>query len=371
MSEERSVRTRFPVVDRLLVFNLATDADDPILGFTCEWLRALAARVGEIDVVTMRAGTLALPGNVHVHSVGKERGFSEPHRAARFYRILGRLLRAHHYDACFAHMMPLFAAMGAGSLRRRRIPITLWYTHGATPLTLRIAECLVDNVVTSNPGGFRLASRKVHVIGHGIDTDAFRPTPRDESPIRPFTVVAVGRIAPVKRNEIMVDVLAELSASMPEVSARLRLVGPVEERDRRYADSLAERAEALGVGASVEWVGAVARRDLPAVFAGADAALNLSPEGLFDKAALEAMAVGLPVVTTNRFLQAISSQADGRLVPGDDSAVAVAKACRSVVELGDDARRKIGLALRDIVVAEHGLDRLADRLVARLVVVQP
>jgi hypothetical protein len=30
---------------RLLLFNLATDADDPILGFTTRWICALAERV--------------------------------------------------------------------------------------------------------------------------------------------------------------------------------------------------------------------------------------------------------------------------------------------------------------------------------------
>ena len=56
---------------RLLVFNLATDVDDPILGFTTHWIRALARRVEAVQVITMRAGRLDLPNNVRVDSVGK------------------------------------------------------------------------------------------------------------------------------------------------------------------------------------------------------------------------------------------------------------------------------------------------------------
>ncbi|MBL8145083.1 MAG: hypothetical protein JNL34_01745, partial [Anaerolineae bacterium] len=65
---------------RLLVFNLATDADDPVLGFTTVWVNRLAAHYEAVDVITMRVGRLDVAGNVHVWSVGKERGWSEPRR---------------------------------------------------------------------------------------------------------------------------------------------------------------------------------------------------------------------------------------------------------------------------------------------------
>src|SRR2546428_2863676 len=39
---------------RILLFNLATDSDDPILGFTTRWIKALAKHVERIHVITMR-----------------------------------------------------------------------------------------------------------------------------------------------------------------------------------------------------------------------------------------------------------------------------------------------------------------------------
>src|SRR4030095_1201145 len=44
---------------RLLLFNLATDVDDPALGFTACWIAALAKRVERIYVITMRLGQVA------------------------------------------------------------------------------------------------------------------------------------------------------------------------------------------------------------------------------------------------------------------------------------------------------------------------
>ena len=61
---------------RLLWFNLATDADDPILGFTTSWIRAVAERIEFLHVITMRAGRVDVPGNVRVYSVGKEKNYS-------------------------------------------------------------------------------------------------------------------------------------------------------------------------------------------------------------------------------------------------------------------------------------------------------
>ena len=105
---------------RLLWFNLATDADATGQGFTTDWLNALAPHCDQIDVLTMRAGRLALDDKVRVYSVGKEKGYTELRRAVEFYRLLSRLLRENDYDACFAHMQPLFAVMGAPLLLPRR-----------------------------------------------------------------------------------------------------------------------------------------------------------------------------------------------------------------------------------------------------------
>ena len=110
------------------------------------------------------------PDNVYVYSVGKEKGYSEPRRAIEFYRYLTRILANHRINACFARMMPLFAVMGAPLLKAKGIPIILWYAHGHVSRMLRMAEKVVDKIVTSSPQGCRLQSSKVLVIGQGIDT---------------------------------------------------------------------------------------------------------------------------------------------------------------------------------------------------------
>jgi glycosyltransferase involved in cell wall biosynthesis len=348
-------------LERLLLFNLATDADHPILGFTTDWLRTLAPFVDEIDVITMWAGRLELPPNVHVFSVGKERGRSETMRALEFYRVLRQLLTTHRYDACFAHMMPLFAVMGAPLLRQRRIPTSLWYTHGATPPMLRIAERLVDRVVTAHFDSFKLPSSKVRAIGHAIDLDLFRPLPRVRPSHQPFTVIAVGRVAPIKRVDIMIEALAELATAVPPPGVRIRLVGPIDGADRNYASALQRRARQLRVEELVEFAGPVARSRLALEYSTADVAINLSPSGAFDKAALEAMACGLPLITSNRALGAEVASADDRLTIDEPAPVLLASALKSVHRMTMQERRAVGATLR-AKMGDHSLGTLAERL---------
>ena len=157
----------------LLVLNLAMDSSHTALGFTTAWTNALARRCDHVSVITMLKGELAVDSNVTVHSLGKERGWSEPRRLVEFYRLVSRVVRERHIDACFAHMAPLFASLFAPVAKAKGIPVLLWYAHGALPLKVRIAHALADRCVTSTPSAFRLKSEKIFVIGQGIDTAAF------------------------------------------------------------------------------------------------------------------------------------------------------------------------------------------------------
>ncbi|MGH8546817.1 MAG: glycosyltransferase, partial [Gammaproteobacteria bacterium] len=150
---------------RLLLFNLATDADDPILGFATQWIRALAQRVEFIHVVTMRAGRIDVPPNVSVHSVGKDKGYSETRRAVEFYCLLYRITRSGPIDACFSHMMPLFTILAAPVLKPLRIPIVTWYAHPSATRILKLAHHCSDHMVTSIGTSYPYKHDKLLLIG--------------------------------------------------------------------------------------------------------------------------------------------------------------------------------------------------------------
>lgn len=343
------------MIEHLLLFNLVTDADDPILGFTTVWINALARHCKQIDVLTMQAGRLALAPNVRVYSVGKERGYGEARRAFEFYRILGDLLRKNRYDACFAHMQPLFAVMAAPLLKLRRVPITLWYAHKSVTLKLKLAEKLVNHVVTSSVEGFRLTSDKTLVVGQGIDTLQF--VPRSTPTNQPFTIVSVSRIAPVKRLETLIETLRVLVAQ--GYSFQLRIVGSAESQHLAYQQALQNLADTYHL--AVEFAGSIPYHQIAQVYQEADVMVNLSNTGSLDKAVLEAMSCGLPVITANEaFVPVLQEWSDDLLVAPDAPEMLAEKLAKLAAR---SDREALGRELRDLVVRDHSLEKLARQLV--------
>ncbi len=344
----------------LLLFNLATDADDPLLGFTTDWINRLAAHYDCIDVITMRVGRLAVAPNVTVYSVGKERGYSEPRRLVEFYRLLRRLRAERSYGACFAHMMPLFAVLGAPLLRD--VPITLWYTHRQAHLILRLATRVSVRVTTAGRDSFPLATDKLRVLGHGVDTDFFTPNEAGAAPCAPTDgacyVVHVARLTPIKHQATLIRALPEVPA------AHAVFVGDVPpEADTGYRDQLMALARDLGVADRVTFAGNQPREGVRNWLREAAVAVNLSPAGLFDKAALEGMAVGVPTILNSAAFDDLLG-GDARLhLPAPDDHAALAADLRDLLALSPDERAAIGAALRQRAIAAHSLDGLIARLV--------
>jgi glycosyltransferase involved in cell wall biosynthesis len=343
---------------RLLLFNLMTDAADSNLGFTTDWINALAEHCEYIDVVTMQAGRLALADNVRVYSVGKEKGYGEGRRALEFYRLLFRLLRGWRYDVCFAHMMPLFAVMGAPLLKLWRVPIVLWYTHKAVSFKLRLAEKVAWRVVTASPESFRIPSRKTRVIGHGVDTNLFTPpaAPREGDS---FVTVTVGRIAPVKN----LDTLIDAAAAIMQDGFRLRVIGEAAPRDEDYEKRLHEQVATLNLKEVVEFSGALPHERIVEVYQNADVMVNTSKTGSIDKAVLEAMACALPVITSNEAFRAMLAPWGDLLAVPSDSPDQVAASLVLIKKMLPEKRLTLGRDLREIVVREHSLERLITKLI--------
>ena len=360
--DRATTESREPPLQRLLLFNLATDEKDPILGFAVEWVRVLAARVRHVDVITMRSGTADLPGNVRVYSIGKERGWTEARRLVEFYRRLGLLLHEQTYDACFAHMQELFALLAAPLLKLKHIPVTLWYTHPHTALTLRAAIRTVDRVITADSSSCRVRTSKLLVTGHGIDTDRFVPAPCHRFR---FRVVAVGRVTPIKRLELLVDAAAHLQSRLAQ-PLEVRLIGPTDIPDANYEAALRRRAFEMGIAPQVNFVGPLGTEELIAEYQAADAVVSLTGRGSFDKSALEGMSCGLPLLTMN---PAFAPHLLAAGVPGpieDGNAEALGEAIARLADVPVEERRRWGLALRAEVVRAHSLQRLADLLVNQI-----
>lgn len=216
------------------------------------------------------------------------------------------------------------------------------------------------------------------VLHLGVDTTLFSPGTavgegedwRGEGG-RP-TILFVGRVAPSKGVEVLLDAALRVAASWPGL--RLRLVGRGEPG---LLGSLAARARAAGFPRLLELPGAVSRASLSEEYRAADVfAAPSFFEGGPGLVYLEAMACGLPVVAGggSGVDQVVVDGSAGLLVPpGDVDAVAFALERL----LGDQRwRRDMGRRAREWVACEadttvcvRRLERLyADVLLGRVAV---
>jgi hypothetical protein len=157
---------------RLLVCTQAVDKDERALGFFHRWLEEMAHSFTRIEVVCLKEGRHSLPGNVQIHSLGKETGRSRLKYVLHFYRYAWTL--RHEYDAVFVHMNQEYVLMGGLFWRLLGKRIILWRNHKMGNRLTDIACRLADVVCYTSPEAF--VARLPHAVRMpiGIDTTQFR-----------------------------------------------------------------------------------------------------------------------------------------------------------------------------------------------------
>ncbi|PDW03079.1 glycosyltransferase family 4 protein [Candidatus Viridilinea mediisalina] len=168
------------------------------------------------------------------------------------------------------------------------------------------------------------------VIFNGIDTQLFRPQPRDAR-LRPALGIAadaplllfVGRLQPWKGLETAIRALALLPG------VHLAVAGDGEDRAR-----LTKLVSQLAVTSRLHWLGAVERRELPRIYSSADLLVATSHASeTFGIGLVEAQACGLPVVASRfgGFPEVVDEGRTGLLYPPRDAA-ALAQAAGNLLE---------------------------------------
>lgn len=352
----------------LLLFNLKTDADDGVLGFTTDWINALSRHFDRVFVITMQAGRIVVADNVEVFSVGREEGRSRVRRILEFYRLLNFVLRRHSIDVCFAHMMPLFTVLGSPLLRARGIRTVLWYAHKSVTPTLKLAHVLAARVVTSGPEGFQIPSSKVRYVGQGISLGKFSLA-RATTPGM-FTVVSVGRLSAIKNVAGMIRAFSLFAATRPAGTVKLILVGgPLPGKDEAYARTLPGLCDELGLGEAVHFTGGVSHGKVGEWVSQADVMLSLSETMSMDKAILECLAAGVPCLVHNPAFIPVFQEAGVDPAPfvlKSNEPEVVARALAYWSDEGINAQADAMARVVDSVREHHGLEGLARRIAGTL-----
>ncbi len=205
-------------------------------------------------------------------------------------------------------------------------------------------------------------ARRTLVLPNGVDTVVFAPSASarvalcDELglPAQAFIVGHLARFHPMKDHVGFLQAAALLRASVPEAHFVMAGRGV----DQESAALVAE-IERLGLAGHVHLLGE--RGNVSALLAGLDLFVLSSAWGEgFPNVVVEAMACGVPVVTTDVGDAAAVVGETGRVVaPGEPQALA--EAMVSLYELGEAERRALGEVARRRVVESFAIAAVAQR----------
>ena len=212
---------------------------------------------------------------------------------------------------------------------------------------------------------FLILKNKVVVIPTGVDTELFRPDPVARTRIRTelgvsreaFTVGMVGDLIPLKGQHTLLE-----AAQADPTRARYLVIGsarPGDDESNAYAARLHQMA-----GDNVVFTGR--REDLPAVLNALDLLVVASTSETGPLVLLEALACGVPVVSTpvGRAPELLSGDACGELFPIDD---ANALAQKLMALLNDiDRRTTMSRAARQCAIEHLSLETFRTRVLAEI-----
>ena len=239
-----------------------------------------------------------------------------------------------------------------------RLLIHRW--HGFLRMQKRVAKRLNAVVTVSEASAIDIAAdfavkpEAIRVMPLGVDIDVFRPLSGIErEACRLMTTASAD--APLKGLPVLLKAMALLRPKFPELT--LTLIG------KPKADGETRRLiDALGLEDAIDYRHGISTEEMVACYARATVAVVPSLYEGFGLPAIEAMACGVPLVSTaGGALPEVVGEAGKLVDAGDEQALAAAIAG---LLLSSSEREQLAVAGRERAIQEYCWDRCAERMVA-------
>jgi len=349
---------------KLLIITQSIDENNPICGFFLDWVLEFSRNCEKVTVICLEEGKHSLPENIKVLSLGKEKGENNFKYILNFYRYIWK--ERGNYDNVFVHMNQVYVIMGGLFWKLWNKKIALWYAHGSIPFALRIAEKMTDIVFTASKESFRLESGKVKVVGHGIDVNKFKVESEKLKVDREnFKIVTIGRISPVKDYETLIKAVEYLK-NKGKLNFIVDIIGGAGvESDVAYMEKLKKEVEDKSLGDKIKFLGKIPNREIPEYLNNHDLFVHMSKTGSLDKAVLEAMAGGLPILSCNDASKDLVGDIDENMLFAVGDYEDLAEKMKIFISTPDEPLASLGERLRVRVTEEHGLQRLVGVIIKK------
>ncbi|AOS98375.1 GDP-mannose-dependent alpha-(1-2)-phosphatidylinositol mannosyltransferase [Microbulbifer aggregans] len=307
-------------------------------------------------------------------------GFAEPYtfgrRVAKYLRRHGHRYDIVHDNQCLAYGLldierqglPVVAtihhpitrdrqlALDAAPDWRYRLLVRRW--HNFLRMQIRVARRLRNIVTVSEQSRrdivdqFGVNTDRITLVHNGIDTALFRPRP--DIAQRPFRIMTTASAdQPLKGLRFLLDAVAQLRESFPQLE--LLVVGRLQE-----GGDTEKLLEQLQLRDSVQFVSGISNDEMVNYYAEATVVACPSLYEGFGLPAGEAMACGVPVVSSDGgALPEVVGDA-GIVVPAGDSE-ALAGALRTLLE-DKDIRSRLAEQGRARILRQFSWKLAAERL---------
>lgn len=214
-------------------------------------------------------------------------------------------------------------------------------TGSASPLQriqteMKIVEW-ADRVIAATPAEqaqlrwlYRMNRRKISVISPGVDLNQFHPVSTSNArsrlkiPADTAMFLFVGRLEPLKGVDTVLEAFALISRQQPDTFRHMRFIivggNPADPMDSEM-QRLQAMVDELDLRENIQFVGAKNQTQLLDYYAAAAAVVMPSDYESFGMVALEAMAVGTPVIASNvgGLAYLVKDGITGYLVPTRDA----------------------------------------------------
>ena len=274
---------------RLIIYNLETNLDSHVLAAAHDWVESFANQAAEVVVYSTHVGAHSLPGNVEVNEIG---GGSPRKKVIAIFRLIWSAIKEipNCKDLIVFHHMSTRSLLITGLIYRSMgVKQGLWYSHSKKSISLKISHIFANKIFTSTSNAIPISSPKISFVGHGLKTQRFlyriSTSPRSRS-----GVVAVGRIVPIKKVELLIA--AVFKSGMPEL--RITCLGPFEE-ESEYPQKLRNMAKLKKVDLVLK--GAIPYDEIPDSLIKYDFIFTGTPRSV-DKAVIEGALSGCFVISS-------------------------------------------------------------------------
>jgi glycosyltransferase involved in cell wall biosynthesis len=226
---------------------------------------------------------------------------------ARAYRIHKRLLQQNQYDLAHAFFgfpvaalawrtaseLPYIISLRGSDVPGINVRFSLDYRLLA-PVFRRIWKN-ASALYACSEGLCQRARKfmpeaKICVIPNGVELDRFRPVTNRQN-IENLKLLTVGRLSVSKRIELLISAVELIRRQFPSATLKIAGGGGFEHRLRQFIKN-------KGMGNCVTVLGIVPAEEMPELYRGSDIFMGASVQEGMSNAMLEAMASGVPIVTT-------------------------------------------------------------------------